>query len=83
MLTGVIRRYTVWDRMKQAKQQKPERVRRGDTVFIGGWVPERLSDAVDTAVRIIDSDRSKFIRIALREKVARETKAAAMKGGGQ
>ena len=68
--------------MKQAKQQKPDRVRRGNTVFIGGWVPEALSEAVDTAVKVLDSDRSKFLRIALNEKVARETKELAEKESG-
>jgi len=33
------------------------------------WVPIDLLPALDQGVRIIDSDRSKFVRIAVREKL--------------
>ena len=35
------------------------------------WVPRDLFPALDTAVRIEDTDRSKFIRNAIREKISR------------
>ena len=35
------------------------------------WVPELLIPKIDAGVRICDSDRSKFIRNAIREKLAR------------
>lgn len=48
------------------------------------WVPKTLVPALDEGVRLEDSDRSKFIRAAIREKLQRagawkavtETKAA-------
>lgn len=36
------------------------------------WVPKPLVTALDKGVRKMDSDRSKFIRAALREKLQRE-----------
>jgi metal-responsive CopG/Arc/MetJ family transcriptional regulator len=36
------------------------------------WVPKGLLPLLDEGVRKLDSDRSKFIRIAIREKLARE-----------
>jgi metal-responsive CopG/Arc/MetJ family transcriptional regulator len=35
------------------------------------WVPDGLVPLLDRGVRKIDSDRSKFIRIAIREKLSR------------
>lgn len=35
------------------------------------WVPEGMKAAIDLAVKIEDSDRSKFIRNAIRERVRR------------
>jgi metal-responsive CopG/Arc/MetJ family transcriptional regulator len=35
------------------------------------WVPEQLIPKIDAGVRVCDSDRSKFIRNAIREKLAR------------
>jgi metal-responsive CopG/Arc/MetJ family transcriptional regulator len=35
------------------------------------WVPETLIPYIDVGVRSCDSDRSKFIRNAVREKLAR------------
>ena len=35
------------------------------------WVPKTLVPALDEGVRIEDSDRSKFIRAAIREKLQR------------
>jgi len=45
--------------------------RRG--VFVGVWIPETLLPVLDRAVVTDDTDRSKFIRIAMREKLQRRT----------
>lgn len=51
-------------------------IRREDCTFIGVWVPTQVVVAVDHAVQIHDLDRSKFLRRAIEEKVAKEEKAA-------
>lgn len=33
------------------------------------WVPKAMLDAIDKAVQVEDSDRSKFIRQAIRQRV--------------
>lgn len=48
----------------------------GDSEFIGVWIPRSLVAQIDRAVRMLDSDRSKFLRTATREKLER-TKGAA------
>lgn len=40
------------------------------------WVPRELLTEIDMEVRRIDTDRSKLIRVAIREKLAREKEAA-------
>ncbi|KAF0176459.1 MAG: hypothetical protein FD161_2998 [Limisphaerales bacterium] len=51
---------------------------RAECVFIGAWVPEAWVSRLDLAVMTEDSDRSKFLRMALREKLSRtRTKDAA------
>jgi metal-responsive CopG/Arc/MetJ family transcriptional regulator len=40
--------------------------------FLGAYVPKEIVDLVDLAVRQEDTDRSKFIRSALREKLVRQ-----------
>ena len=35
------------------------------------WLPERLDPLIDQAVFTLDTDRSKFIRCAIREKLLR------------
>lgn len=44
---------------------------RAECVFIGAWVPEVWLGKIDGVVAAEDSDRSKFLRAALREKLAR------------
>lgn len=39
--------------------------------FVGAWVPNDLLPFIDEAVRRRDSDRSKFIRAALRNELER------------
>jgi hypothetical protein len=46
---------------------------RKDAIFVGGWVPKPMAEAIDRAVRQLDSDRSKFLRRALEEKIAKFT----------
>jgi hypothetical protein len=57
---------------------KPRKIKRGAVtrdgcIFIGAWVPNEMASAVDIAVLQTDLDRSKFMRRALQEKVARHT----------
>lgn len=42
--------------------------------LINFWVPIELLPLIDRAVEIEDSDRSKFIRVAVREKINRTGK---------
>lgn len=46
-------------------------VTKKESELVALWVPRQLLEAVDHAVRCEDSDRSKFIRRAVREHVAR------------
>ena len=39
--------------------------------FLGLWVPKDLVRLIDRGVQITDSDRSKFVRAAIREKLGR------------
>lgn len=49
--------------MRQSKKH------RKDKVLVAVWVPETLLIAVDTVVGREDSDRSKFIRNAIRQRI--------------
>lgn len=53
----------------KAKRQKRGAYSRSDCVFVGVWVPEGWVEAIDNAVRTQDSDRSKFLRSALADKI--------------
>jgi hypothetical protein len=55
--------------MTPRKQMRRGAVRNGDRVFIGAWLPLQMVQALDEAVTTLDSDRSKIIRDALKEKV--------------
>lgn len=46
-------------------------VTKHDSKLINIWVPETLLPLIDQAVRKEDTDRAKFIRGAIREKLAR------------
>lgn len=46
-------------------------VRKQDSRLVTVWVPERLVPFIDKGVAKEDSDRSKFIRNAIREKLER------------
>jgi len=43
-----------------------------ECVFIGAWIPGKLMDLVDQCVKAEDSDRSKMLRRALEEKLAKQ-----------
>lgn len=46
------------------------------SALIGVWVPKAVIPLLDEAVRAEDTDRSKFIRAAIREKLQRKAAAA-------
>jgi hypothetical protein len=62
--------------MSLRKKLKRGSVRKADCVFIGAWVPVPMSEAVNDAIILLDSDRSKFLRIALEEKMQRVKEVA-------
>ena len=39
--------------------------------FLGVWIPVELLDVLNAAVKDLDTDRSKFVRQAVREKIER------------
>lgn len=43
----------------------------GESEFIGVWIPKQLVELLDRAVRKSDTDRSKLLRAAVREKLER------------
>jgi hypothetical protein len=53
------------------KRQTRGAVRKDDSHFIGLWIPEDAVRAIDHAVQTLDTDRSKFIRLAIREAIRR------------
>ena len=55
--------------MTHRKQIKRGASRNSDCVFVGAWLPSTMVQALDQVVQTLDSDRSKVIREALREKV--------------
>jgi len=44
-------------------------IKRAECVMIGVWIPREMEAALDIAIRHEDSDRSKFVRKAIRERV--------------
>ena len=45
--------------------------------LVAVWMPKQLKETLDLAVTNFDSDRSKYIRTALREKLSRDLSPAA------
>ena len=45
-------------------------IKRADSVLVGVWVPRPLLDAMDQIIESEDSDRSKFARRAIRNRIA-------------
>jgi metal-responsive CopG/Arc/MetJ family transcriptional regulator len=46
-------------------------VKKSEARLVNIWLPLELIPAIDLALEIEDTDRSKFIRNAIREKIAR------------
>jgi len=47
-------------------------VRIKNATLVTVWIPEQLKTSLGRAVQITDTDRSKFVRHAIREKLERE-----------
>jgi len=58
---------------KEGRNSRREGLRRANCVFIGAWVSAPLANAVDDTVRTMGLDRSKLLRLALEEKVKKES----------
>ena len=56
--------------MSKRKQMQRGAVRKEGSVFVGAWLPIALVQSLDRAVTQNDSDRSKILREALKEKVS-------------
>ena len=54
--------------MTTRKQLKRGASRNSECVFVGAWLPNTMVKALDEVVVALDTDRSKVIRDALREK---------------
>jgi len=46
-------------------------ITKGEAKMLTVWVPKELFPLIDQGVAVEDSDRSKFVRNAIREKLAR------------
>lgn len=55
--------------MSERKPTKRGAIRTKDCVFVGAWLPVKMVAALDLAVVSRDSDRSKIIREALKDKI--------------
>lgn len=53
------------------KKAKPKSEKDG-RIFLGVYFPSAMVPLIDHAVSLSDSDRSKFLRAAVREKLARQ-----------
>lgn len=51
-------------------------VRKQTSQLVGGYMPDPMVAVIDQAVRVLDTDRSKFFRSAVREKLERHGFAA-------
>ena len=60
--------------MNRARKIRSRTVRREDAIFVRARVSKIIVKAVDRAAGEMDSDRSKFLRCALEEKIARREK---------
>lgn len=56
------------------KKQKRDAHRRGDSVFIGTWIPVRLAEQLQELTEKEDSDRSKMVRKAIQARLQEATK---------
>ncbi len=53
------------------KTHKRGAVRKATSKFLGVWLPDPLVDIIDQEIVRTDSDRSKFMRSAIKEKLER------------
>lgn len=60
-----------------SRKLKRGAVKREGSEFVGAWVPESMAIGIDQAVQRLDLDRSKFLRRALEEKIAKTIGATA------
>jgi len=60
--------------MNRARKVPRGIVRKEGTIFVGARVPKIMVEAVDRAADEGNCDRSKFVRRALEEKIARRKK---------
>jgi metal-responsive CopG/Arc/MetJ family transcriptional regulator len=56
--------------MKQRTHCKRGAVHSAESELIAAWVPSHLLADIDRAVALLDTDRSKFLRSAVREKLS-------------
>jgi metal-responsive CopG/Arc/MetJ family transcriptional regulator len=47
-------------------------VKKATSKFLGVWLPDNVVEILDQAIVRQDSDRSKFVRTAIKEKLQRE-----------
>lgn len=57
--------------VKHPTSMKRGTIKKRTSTLVAVWVPLPLASAVDSAIELQDSDRSKFLRNAIREKLAR------------
>jgi metal-responsive CopG/Arc/MetJ family transcriptional regulator len=62
--------------MKRRKRVQRGAVSTAEAEILAAWIPKDLAKQLDQAVRILDTDRSKFLRAAVRERLARMEPAA-------
>lgn len=60
----------------RAKTKRPRGISKQNGTLIGGYMPQAMVTVIDSAVKALDTDRSKFIRTAVREKLERHGYAA-------
>jgi hypothetical protein len=61
----------------RAKTKRPRgAVKKSNAHLLGAYVPTAMSELVNQAVEMLDTDRSKFFRAAVREKLERHGLAA-------
>lgn len=58
--------------MKRTPTKRPRgAVKKDKARLLGAYLPDELVNLIDQAVNRLDTDRSKFFRAAIREKLAR------------
>lgn len=58
-------------------KSKSARSQNDKAALVAVWIPKAMKETLDQAVAAFDSDRSKYIRNALREKLSRELNGSA------